>query len=47
MPIKSRILAVDDNPTNLAIIEETLQGQFNLRLAHDGKEAMSIAPSST
>jgi putative two-component system response regulator len=43
--LKSRILAVDDNPLNLAIIEEALQGRFNLRLARDGAEAMRIAPT--
>jgi putative two-component system response regulator len=45
MPAGNRILAVDDNPTNLAIIEETFQGRFNLRLAHDGAQALSIAPT--
>jgi putative two-component system response regulator len=45
MSTRNRILAVDDNPTNLAIIEETFQGRFNLRLAHDGKEALAIAPT--
>jgi putative two-component system response regulator len=45
MSASSRILAVDDNPTNLAIIEETFQGRFNLRLAHDGEEALRIAPT--
>jgi putative two-component system response regulator len=45
MSADSRILAVDDNPTNLAIIEETFQGRFNLRLAHDGEEALRIAPT--
>lgn len=45
MPAGNRILAVDDNPTNLAIIEETFQGRFNLRLAHDGAEALRIAPT--
>jgi putative two-component system response regulator len=45
MPARNRVLAVDDNPTNLAIIEETLQGRFNLRLAQDGTEALAIAPT--
>ena len=45
MPAGSRILAVDDNPINLAIIEETFQGRFTLRLAHDGEEALRIAPT--
>jgi putative two-component system response regulator len=45
MSAKHRILAVDDNPTNLAIVEETLQGRFTLRLAKDGAEALAIAPT--
>jgi cyclic di-GMP phosphodiesterase len=45
MPSRNRILAVDDNPTNLAIIEEALQGRFNLRLARDGTEALGLAPT--
>jgi putative two-component system response regulator len=45
MSARNRILAVDDNPTNLAIIEETLQGRFNLRLAQNGTEALAIAPT--
>jgi CheY-like chemotaxis protein len=42
MHTANRILAVDDNPTNLAIIEESLQGRFNLRTASDGKEALRL-----
>jgi cyclic di-GMP phosphodiesterase len=45
MPAGNRILAVDDNPANLAIVEEIFQGRFNLRLAHDGSEALRIAPT--
>jgi putative two-component system response regulator len=45
MPANSRILAVDDNPTNLAIIEETFQDRFDLRVAHDGAEALAIVPT--
>jgi putative two-component system response regulator len=41
----NRVLAVDDNPTNLAIIEEALQGRFNLRLVPDGSEAIQLAES--
>ena len=36
----NRILAVDDNPVNLAIIEESLQGRFDLRTATSGEEAL-------
>jgi putative two-component system response regulator len=45
MPTQNRILAVDDNPANLAIVEEIFQETFKLRLAHDGNEALSIAPT--
>lgn len=45
MSVENRILAVDDNPTNLAIITDIFRGQFNLRLAHDGNEALRIAPT--
>jgi putative two-component system response regulator len=45
MSIENRILAVDDNPTNLAIVADVFQGRFNLRLAHDGNEALHIAPT--
>src|ERR1700752_1539386 len=45
MHATSRILAVDDNPANLAIVEEIFQGRFSLRLARDGNEALDIAPT--
>jgi CheY-like chemotaxis protein len=39
----NRVMAVDDNPTNLAVIEETLQDRFHLRLVDNGKEALKNA----
>jgi cyclic di-GMP phosphodiesterase len=45
MSTGNRVLAVDDNPTNLAVIEESLQGHFKLRLATNGDEALQIAPT--
>lgn len=45
MPARNRVLAVDDNPINLAVIEEALQGHFQLRLAQDGNEVYRIAPT--
>src|ERR1700719_5071066 len=45
MSIENRILAVDDSPTNLAIVADVFQARFNLRLAHDGNEALHIAPT--
>lgn len=44
MSSQARILAVDDNPTNLAIVEEALDGLYEVRLARDGEEALRIAP---
>lgn len=45
MLARSRVLAVDDNPTNLAVIEESLQEQFTLRLARSGEDALRLAPT--
>jgi len=42
---RNRILAVDDNPTNLAIVEEIFQGRFDLRLVQSGNEALELAPT--
>lgn len=43
MTIKNRILAVDDNPTNLAMIDEALHDKFNLRLVKDSNDALRVA----
>lgn len=43
MPNTYRVMAVDDNPTNLAVIEETLQDRFNLRLVDNGDDAVRSA----
>lgn len=40
-----RILAVDDDPLNLAIIKETFEGKFHLRTVACGEEALRIAPT--
>jgi putative two-component system response regulator len=45
MQLSHRVLAVDDNPTNLVIIEEALQGRFSVRTAEDGAEALRLAPA--
>lgn len=45
MPVSSRILAIDDNPTNLAIIDESFGGEFDLRLVDNGDEAVMLAPT--
>ncbi|MEM7232299.1 MAG: hybrid sensor histidine kinase/response regulator [Planctomycetota bacterium] len=38
-----RILVVDDNETNLEIVEEILGGDYPLLLAHNGDEALDLA----
>lgn len=39
-----RVLAVDDNPRNLLIIDKALDGEFELVTAASGEEALEIAP---
>ena len=39
----NRILAVDDNPTNIAILEELLSDNYELATAASGEEALGIA----
>ncbi len=39
----NRILAVDDNPTNIAILEELLSDNYELATAASGEEALEIA----
>lgn len=41
---RHRILAVDDNPRNLAILEKALAGEFQLVTTASGDEALEIAP---
>ena len=43
MQEKSKILAVDDNSINLAVIEELLESQYNLITASTGIDALKIA----
>ena len=43
MQEKSRILAVDDNPTNNEIIQEMLSEDYDLQMATTGEEALKIA----
>ena len=44
MQRQSRILLVDDNPTNLAILEEMLGDEYRRGTATSGEEALEIAP---
>ena len=39
----NRILAVDDNPTNIAILEELLSDDYELATAASGEEALEVA----
>ena len=43
MQEKSKILAVDDNSINLAVIEELLGSQYNLITVATGIDALKIA----
>ena len=40
---KSKILAVDDNPTNNEIIQEMLSEDYDLQIATTGEEALKVA----
>ena len=43
MNAHKRILVVDDNPTNLEIFEEMLDGEYVVLTARDGAESLAIA----
>jgi DNA-binding response OmpR family regulator len=43
MEAKKKLLAVDDNPDNTAIVEELFQETYDLRTASTGEEALKIA----
>ena len=43
MQERSKILAVDDNEINLAVIEELLESQYNLMTVSTGIDALKIA----
>lgn len=43
MPQKTKLLFVDDNPANLAILEETFLDEFDYRTAENGEEALRAA----
>lgn len=40
---KKKLLAVDDNPDNIAIMEELFEDKYDLRTASGGEEALQIA----
>lgn len=43
MPNQNRILIVDDNPTNIDILEEMFEDQYELAISSSGEEALSVA----
>lgn len=43
MPRRRKILAVDDNRLNLAILEELLSDEFDLQCVETGSEAIRVA----
>ncbi len=40
---KDKILAVDDDPNNIAILEELLSEEYNLKTAMTGERAVQVA----
>ena len=44
METRTKILIVDDNPTNVAIMEEILGESYDLKTAVTGEESLEIAP---
>jgi len=47
MTTKQTVLIVDDMPTNLAMLGSALHNDYTVRVATNGKEAISIAKSDT
>ena len=43
MRTKKQVLVVDDNPVNLSILEEVLDGEYRVSFARNGAEAIRIA----
>jgi two-component system sensor histidine kinase/response regulator len=43
MQVKGKILAVDDDPNNITIVEELLEDNYNLKTATSGQEALDMA----
>jgi DNA-binding response OmpR family regulator len=43
MQVQRKILAVDDDPNNITIIEELLEDNYDLKTAASGREALEIA----
>lgn len=43
MPHQSRILIVDDNPTNVEILEQMFEGNYQLAVSSSGEDALNVA----
>jgi len=43
VPLRPKILAVDDEPTNLAVVEELLGDEYDVTTLSDGRAALDIA----
>ena len=43
MPNQSRILIIDDNPTNIDILEEMFEDSYQLTTSSSGEEALNVA----
>ncbi|MBN2314035.1 MAG: response regulator [Sedimentisphaerales bacterium] len=43
MQTQGKILAVDDDPNNIAILEELLDDRFELKISSSGEQALEIA----
>ena len=44
MQTEGRILAVDDDLNNIAILEELLDGNYELKISSNGEQALKAAP---
>jgi putative two-component system response regulator len=45
MQTQGKILAVDDDPNNIAILEELLEDHYVLKTSSNGEQALEIAPA--
>lgn len=43
MQTQRKILAVDDDPNNIAILEELFDGNYDLKISSNGEQALEIA----
>jgi CheY-like chemotaxis protein len=43
MQTQGKILAVDDDPNNIAILEELLEDNYDLKISSNGEQALEVA----